>query len=246
MKLKPLTKSKGGAKGTRPDKPLIRRDDKIWSSPGVTDAKPTWCKNNCPFATTSAGFVRDHIPNDPKILVLFPTPQKDDVILRQALASGFKRWFMWKIVGAAGLEKKDVAVAHMLRCYCGPKYPTGKFVGTAENVCRHYDYEHNAAGKAGVGGIADVFDPDLFFLTLDPRKAMGTQALYRLFQQDFNRCANMIHHGYKPALLCGGEVASMIAPFHLAGGIKDWRGHWWESAWPFRRGQGASRGKGFR
>jgi hypothetical protein len=243
MKLTPLK-----LKGTSPKKdkapPLVRLDDKDWSSPGVQDAKPAFCRHNCPYASVSGGFVRDYIPYDPKLLVLFPTPQKYDVIRRDPLGSDYKKWFLHKIVKNSGLEAKDVAIAHMLRCYCGGKYPTGRFVRTAENVCRHYDYEHGHNGKAGMGGIANVFDPNLFYLTLDPRTTMGNQAFYRLFRMDFNRCSQFANMEYKPALLCGAEVASMIAPFKLAGGIKSWRGHWWEGSWPFKRGQGAAHNSG--
>jgi hypothetical protein len=244
MKLLPPNAHK--LKKKKPAPPVVKLDTKIWSSPGVQGAKPQFCKSNCPFSTITAGFVRDHIPYDPKLLVIFPYPQKFDVIRRDPMGSDFKKWFLWKIVNEVGFGKEDVAIAHMLRCYCGSKYPTGRFVDTAENVCRHFDYEHGHNGTKGIGGIADVFDPDLFYITLDPRKTMGTQALYRLFKMDFVRCASFVNLDYKPCLLCGAEVAGMLAPHKLAGGVKDWRGHWWEGDWPFKRGLGASQGKGFR
>jgi hypothetical protein len=243
MNLKPLKPAKKGRKQTV--RPLIRKDDKIWSSPGVTNAKPAYCKNNCPLGTVSAGFVRDALPREPRMLVLFPTPGKDDVIFRDAWASGLKKW-LTAMARGMGLDRGDIAIAHVLRCYCGADYPTGSHVKTAEGACRHYDYEHAHNGEAGIGGIADVFDTDLFYVTLDPRKVMGTQALYRLFKLDFERAASFVHLDYRPTLLCGSEVAGLVAPFKLDGGVKDWRGHWWEGSWPFKRGRGTTRGRGFR
>ena len=233
FKLKPFA-----PKLKRKKKPvtLLASNEAMWNAPGV-ESKPTYCKNTCPLYTATPGIVYDWIPRHAKIALLLPTPQKGEMIEQTPLRGGMASWWKRHILYPLGLSPDDVAVCHILRCYHGRKcYPTGDWQRKAELACRHFDNNRCSAEGIAEGGLAQ-WDPNMFLITHDLSDLIATPAFYRQVVNDLQKALNMTYYEFRPLVLCGKEPMELVAPWTIGkGGVKSWRGHWFEGDWPFKRG----------
>lgn len=203
------------------------------ASPGAAK-KPDWCFNNCPRATIGSGFVPDWVPEKPKIAFFFSHPAKDDVGEREPLRGGMGRYF-WASVGrATGLTKEDVILSNVLRCYTW-QYPVGKETKIMEHACRHWD-NFQGNGSIPVPGKRSLvtWKPNLFIPTFGLDKMIEIGAFEALAIADIKKALRFAEEGYRPVVLMGTEAMGVAAPW-LGGGMKNWRGTWWEGDWRFAK-----------
>lgn len=202
-------------------------------TPG-TAKKPDWCFNNCPRATIGSGFVPDWVPANPKIAFLFSHPAKDDVGEREPMRSGLGRYF-WATIGrACGLKKQDVLFANVLRCYTW-KYPTGKDATLAEQACRNWDNYQGGSGVPVAGNSLVAWKPNIFFPTFSLDKMIEIGAFQALAIADVRKALTFADEGFRPLVILGTEAFKVVAPW-LDGGVKGWRGTWWEGSWKWEDG----------
>ncbi len=217
----------------------LSSNDKMWESTGVI-SKPNYCKEACPLYTATPGIVQDWMPRHPKIALLLPTPSKGDMIENTPFKGNMGAWWKRHLIYPLGLKMEDVAVSHVLRCYCGSGfqsiYPTGDWQRKSEVACRHFDNYHCSEEGMVEGGLCQ-WDPNMFVITHDFNDIIGTPAFYRQVVMDLQKALNMTHYEFRPLVLCGKEPMKLVAPWtDRKGGVKDWRGHFWEGEYPFKRG----------
>lgn len=188
------------------------------------------------MATLSSGIVYDNAPQNPKIALMLPSPREEDVVDRKPLASKMAWYWRKKIFEKVGLKVNDILVTYLVRCFCGKSYPKGKWVRQAESACRFFDRYHGENGKRQVGGFVDSWEPNLFVATYDLSKTVTTGAFYRQTCIDLEKAVSFYEKGYRPMVLCGIEAVQLVCPHIGKGGIRVWRGHWWEGEWPFKEG----------
>jgi len=211
--------------------PLYKKGEAPPKPPFGTHLKPTYCGSNCPRAYQAPGFVADWVPENPRIAFLFEIPSKDDVTYCKPLAGGYGRFF-WAAIGSKlGLKKEDVIFSHVLRCYTW-KYPPGQDTKVAEKACRYWDNFHNVNGHPDDRRSLAAWKPNLFTCTFSLDKMVETGAFQALGIHDIKKALRFAERGYRPVVVMGTEALKMIAPW-LSGGIKKWRGHWWEGDWGF-------------
>ena len=210
--------------------------------PGLAP-KPDFCYDHCPRAfSQGVGFVPDFIGSNPKIGILLDKPTKDEATNRQAFTSGYSRFFFSTVGKELGISKENLIVSHVLRC-ASFEYPTGKMKVDAERVCRSWD--NKSVGPGGLptisGGLIK-WDPNLFIITfgLDDCLEMSrsekakSDAFHACMINDFAKALRFAGSGFRPMVLMGKEPMHLF-PFtrKWQGGVKAWRGHWWEGNWPF-------------
>jgi len=208
--------------------------------PYGTHLKPDYCRNNCPRAYQAPGFVADWVPENPTIAFLFETPSKEDVTQCKPLAGGYGRFF-WAAIGSKlGLKKENVIFSHVLRCY-SYKYPTGKDTKTAEKACRYWDAFHNQDGHPTDERSLISWKPNIFLCTFGLDKMVELGAYQALGFADIRKALKFADAGHRPLVTLGGGALGVVAPW-LSGGIKKWRGHWWEGEWKFEAQESEKQG----
>lgn len=165
---------------------------------------------------------------------MLPKPEKDDVVNFEAATSGYGRFLEHILLAQAGLEKKDVLITHVLRCSTWA-YPTGPDANRAERACRNFDRFTGVGGAIKQTSLSlESWGPNIFIPTFGLDKLMDIGAYYALALEDIAKAKRFAASGFKPLLLMGSEPAFFLAPWLAgAGGIKNWRGHWWEGDWRF-------------
>lgn len=224
MPLQPLTK-KGDL--------LIVASENLPSA-GLT-VKPAYCFASCPRAYSASGFVPDYVPENPRIAVVQALPASDDALYSIPFSGGYGRMF-WAVFGKQfGLRKEDVLVSTLLRCHSKGNYPTGVDVPRAERACRHWDYYAHAGRGLAASGLRSLatWNPNWYTTTFGLDKIVEIDAFMALAIEDFRKALRFQKAGFRPCVLLGTEVLRVVAPW-LSGGVKDWRGHWWEGSWPFK------------
>lgn len=177
--------------------------------------KPNPCAL-CPLRSQTTGFCADWIKT-PRIAVVFRTPGKDDVASGVPL-SGRMGWHIWKdFFEPFGLEKNDVLISTVLRCYPnGGDYPTGK---------------PRVLGTVFCGDNWDQalknWNPDVWGFAPDPAKLYATPAQEKFVKRAVGRAVELAGEGRRPCLLFGEEARAKFAPW-LEGSVKQWQGHTWE------------------
>ena len=197
-----------------------------WQSSGIS-SKPDHCQKNCPFGNNSkSGFVLDYYGKDPKIGFMQSAPQNSDLI-SQVPWSGSWGWKWTKeLLETHGLTRDNVVLMNVLRC--GFKdYPTGAAKIRAEKTCRYWDAFHNVNGLPFSGGILH-YNPNLYVITYDPTDWPKVGAYMQQTKLDVAKALRFADRGYRPLVLMGIEAVKLVAPWLGPGGIKAWRGHWWE------------------
>ena len=226
----------------------VHKKTQEWQSAGVRQ-KPETCKL-CSYSYVGSAFVPDHFPASPKIAYVFSHPRKDDCQEQRPLSGPFGDVLRKILITDLGRSEDEVALCHTLRCMPkristrnGPayQYPTGAQQGAAERNCRMYDNSSFKNGLLTDKGLID-FNPNVFVITLDVSSILEVGAFKFMIQQDVKKAWRLVDEGYRVALLFGGEVLSIVAG-HLKGGVKKWRGSYFEGDWPF---EAKFRGEGFR
>lgn len=220
--------------------PLIKiipqEKTETFTSSGV-QPKPPECKF-CPN-NNSVGFVPDWIPPDPKMLLVFASPEREDPIDFHPWAGNLGYWKEAKLLKPLGLTRHDVAISHILRCYSGRDkfgklaYPAKSIRVKAENLCRKYDACTWKSGKRVPKGIIS-FNPDTFITSFDIGDLRNGSAFLHLFRKDMAKALEISKRGGRPAVLFGPIPNSLFAGYTCAvgsGGIKSWRGHIFPGSW---------------
>jgi hypothetical protein len=178
-------------------------------------SKPEGCKG-CPYRSIGAGFVPDDEGVNPKIAMVLEAPGEDEALNSKPLVGRAGKLWLKKLIEIHGYKREDVLIANTLRCRPpGNKYPIGKLKESAELHCRAYDDK------------IVKFDPDLYLVTIHPAMLLRSSAMTRLVQRDLAKAFEFAAQGYRPIVLAG-ETSKSLAASHLHGGVKGWRGHWWE------------------
>lgn len=182
-----------------------------------------------------SGYCPDYIPNNPKVLLVFPYPSDDEVNQNRVI-----KWGFWeKYVEPFGYTKQNCQVTHLIRCTPGKtflkksekiarkQYPTGSLKKNAENSCRYYDVD------------SYNFHPTRFLITLDPADVYAVTCYQRQIQTDFGKAFKWAKEGIRTAVLLGNEPAEFFAKFIIGkGSAKSWRGHYWDiEDYPYRGGE---------
>jgi len=214
--------------------PLYKKGEGPPKPPYGVHKKPEYCKNNCPRAYKASGFVADYVPAHPKIAFMFELPGKDDVTQCKPMAGGFGRYF-WAVIGhRLGIKKEDVIFSHVLRCYSYGNYPTGKDNQVAEIACRYWDKFHNIEGHPTDERSLISWNPNIFICTFGLKDMINLGAYQALALADIEKAWRFAKAGYRPLVLLDTGAMSVVAPW-LTGGIKKWRGHWWEGSWKWKQ-----------
>jgi hypothetical protein len=198
--------------------------------------KPLECRA-CPLASVGTGFCGDHFPAAPKAAYLFSFPYKDEVIENRCLAGGMGGFLKRFLLDDHGRTEDEVICAHVLRCQPPAakgriEYPSGYLKRASEAACRAYDDRHAEGSAVTTPGIWS-WRPDLFIVTLDPGMATEVEAYKYLIREDVKKAWRFVERGRRPCVLFGREALQLVGDF-LEGGVKDWRGHYWEvDGWPF-------------
>jgi len=202
-------------------------------SPGVNE-KPVYCGNNCPMAYKSTGFIADLVPENPIMAIVDPTPGKQDLIERLPFSGRMGQYVREHVVIPAGVPPDRVLWSYILRCRPRDGYPTGQERKLIERSCRHWDSARTEKGEVLENSGRSLADwkPDLFVLTFAPNKIIEVAAYEALAISDIKKALRFAEAGYRPVVLMGPEGLEFAAPWLMGtGGIKNWRGHWWEGEW---------------
>jgi len=211
--------------------------------------KPETCKL-CAYSQVGSAFVPDHMPEKARVAYIFAHPRKDDCQDQKPLSGPFGEVLRKLLITDLGRAEDEVAITHTIRCMPkristrnGPayQYPVGALQGAAERNCRMYDNSAFREGLLRDGGLIK-FDPTLFVITLDTSSILEVGAFKFMVQQDVKKAWRFADVGHRVAILFGSEVLSIVAG-HLKGGVKKWRGSYFEGSWPF---EAKFRGEGFR
>lgn len=203
----------------------------------MANKQPDWCWNNCPMAYTATGFVPDHVPSNPKLALILARPESDDATDGAVLSSGYGRFFYAAFMKPLGLNAGDVLVSHVLRCH-KRQFPTGRDKITACRACRHWDgarasYDDNK--PEFVNKSIEDWNPNIYLATFDIKDMLSTGAYQALGLADMRKALRFAAEGHRPAVIFGSEALFTIAPWlDGSGGIKNWRGHWWQGSWKWQ------------
>lgn len=199
---------------------------------------PEACKL-CPLNWLGSGFVPDEMPatGKPRIAMMFEFPAGDDIVEGRPLVSRGGQAWLRRLVYALGHRKDEVLICNTLRCRPRQgRYPTGVDQRQAELCCRAHDGTQ-WGGDIDVPGGLLAFDPNVFLVSYNPGDILDTPSLYRLVRRDVEKAFSLADRDYRPLMLMGKGPAFLVAPWLQGkGGIKAWRGHWWEGSWPWQPG----------
>src|SRR5579871_3100055 len=226
--------------------PILVASRAPWASSGV-GSKPVEC-DTCLFNPYSYGFVPDFVGSNAKIAIMFSYHEKDDANEREAMASDMGKFILRTYVYPAGIKKDELLITYLLRCVPKwnsklkkPNYPTGRTRDNAEVSCRVFDNSHGEEGKLVSGGLRK-FNPNICFITFNPREVFRVPAYHRQLQVDFKKALELSKQGMRPLVLCGNEPGELFAPWIKGkGSAKAWRGHFWEMDYKY----GEFRNEGF-
>lgn len=229
MPLKPLTKS------SKSLPPVLNEGE--WESSGIMQDRPANCRS-CRFSYKSVGFTPTWVGADPKIGIVFPHPDSEEVVAQVALQSVRGAHFLRENIEPLGYTKDNLIVSYVLRCLPPwdsklrqRDYPTGSMRYNAEQVCRRYDSLKGQEGTQVTGGIVQ-WQPDMFVFTFDPADKIKIPAYTRLIQRAFAKAKYFADHGYKPVVLLGAEAIDIQAPWVKShGGVKAHAGGYVEQGW---------------
>lgn len=198
-------------------KPLVSLQSPPAPEPLILGAsrKPKSCEG-CPYASTGLGFCPDDKPEKPLIAMMLEAPGQEEVLESRPLVGRAGRMWLWRLIGQNGYKRENVLICNTLRCNPpGNHYPTGQVRHGAEEWCRQYDTKLRE------------FEPDMFLITCHPAMLLRTSAMMRLVQRDVKLAFEFAERGRRPLVLMGDKAKEVFAPW-LVGGVKRWRGHWWE------------------
>jgi hypothetical protein len=208
---------------------LITSLNKKQTEFSVINNKPGYCNNCCRLSTQSYGFVRDWLGKQPLLAVLGIIPTSGE--LANGIWESEMFFYLLKtFFEPLGLTKENLVLSNVLRCQPKEKdwkedhaYPKEALRKHSEQSCRYHDIAFHS------------FDPNIFISTFDIYAIRKLDANKVLFKADLEKAKRFIDKGYKPCLLLGEEPLHLVAP-HL-GGVKTWRGHWWEGSWKWEPGK---------
>lgn len=192
----------------------------------------------CRWGYKTVGYCPTFVGSDPKLSLLFPFPDSEEVVSREALDSARGRRFLHEYCEPYGLEKKNLIISFVLRCL-GPwdkktkqrSYPSSKMRENAEAICRKYDSLHGLRGDLVTGGIVG-WSPDLYIFSFDPTDTIRVPSYTRLIQRCMEKGMHFANLGFKPCVLFGEEAVALQCPFvKTAGGLKAWAGGYLEQPW---------------
>lgn len=195
----------------------------------VINNKPEYCAQCCRLFSQSYGYVRDWLGKEPKLAVLGIIPTSSE--LAQGIWESDMFYYLLKTYfEPQGLTKENLVLSNVLRCQPKEKdwnedhaYPKEALRKHSEQSCRYHDIAFRS------------FDPNVFISTFDIYAIRKLDANKVLFKADLQKAIRFINKGYRPCLLLGEEPLHLVAP-HL-GGVKTWRGHWWEGDWKWQPGK---------
>lgn len=201
-------------------------DLREYASPGLGN-KPSACRI-CPYSMVGQGFCPDYKSKEkePKIALLLEAPGATEVVENSPLMGRAGKLMWEKIVPYAGLSRSDFLICNTIRCRPpNNAYPSSFLKRNAENNCRMHD-----------SYLLD-FSPNLFIITYHPASVFRQLVYQRLIQEDIKKAKEFYDRGYKPLVLMGDKAVSLLndTPFRVGkGGLRMWRGHYWEGEWPFK------------
>ena len=195
----------------------------------VINNKPEYCAQCCRLSSQSYGYVRDWLGKEPKLAVSGIIPTSSE--LAQGIWESDMFYYLLKTYfEPVGLSKENLVLSNVPRCQPKNKewnedhaYPKEALRKHSEQSCRYHDIAFNE------------FKPNVFISTFDIYAIRKLDANKVLFKADLQKAIRFIDKGYKPCLLLGEEPLHLVAP-HL-GGVKTWRGHWWEGSWKWEPGK---------
>lgn len=115
-----------------------------------------------------------------------------------------------------GVKREEIIVTQLLRCHSS-MYPKGKLRKTSETICRVND------------ATLQQYSPSAGVITYSFRDVLKEGVFYRLVLADLRKALWLSGEGYRPLVLMGQEAVDMVYPWaSRKGGLKSWRGHWWE------------------
>jgi hypothetical protein len=199
--------------------------------------RPPGC-SLCRWSFNTSGFVFPFVGSDPKIAFVFPQPDSEEVISREALDSSRGRHFLHTFCEPYGLTKENLVIKYCTACLAPYNkrlkqrdYPTSTTRANAENSCDKYSALHGREGFMVPGGIKG-FDPNIFVFAFDPQDTLRIPAYTRLIQRSIEKGLHFHHEGYRPCVLFGIEAVRLQAPFvENHGGLKAWQGSYIEGSW---------------
>lgn len=208
-----------------------------FQSPGIMSKRPPNC-STCRWSFKSSGFVPTYVGPDPKIALVFTSPDSEEIVEREALNSARGRAFLRDFIEPYGLTRENLVVTYALSCLApwdkktrSRAYPSGTMKANAEGVCSRYNRLHGKNGELVVGGIIG-WDPDMFVFSFDPYDCFKTPVYTRLIQRSIDKAVFFSTLGYRPCVLLGEEAVSLQFPWlKTAGGLKNWFSHWQEGKW---------------
>lgn len=206
----------------------------LWISPGVS-RKPSYCANNCPYASIGSGFCPDDYPNNPLIAVLLEAPGETEILERSPLTGRAGKLWIHKLIEKLGYHRSDVLIANTLRCRPPEnRYPTGDLRTKAEQACRYWDKFHGENGVPVASGISS-YAPTICVLSYHPAAILRTPALYKPTLRSMELAFKFALRGERPVVAMGDVPASLLAPWIVGkGGLKVWNRHYFRmSGWPF-------------
>lgn len=211
-----------------------------WQSMGVRQ-KPETCKL-CKYSQVGTAFVADYFPPAPRMAFVFAHPRPDDIAEQRPLSGNWGLAMRSILSEASSIPLEEIALCHVVRCMPPKKYarmgglefvwPTGAMKWAAESNCRQYDDSRFRSGVLDSGGLIS-WQPNVAVVALDLDSVLEVEAYKFMVQKDVEKACRFALRGYRPVVLFGTEVLSIVAG-HLQGGSKKWRGHFWElEGWPF-------------
>jgi hypothetical protein len=208
-----------------------------WESAGIMTKRPPNC-GLCRYQYKSTGFCPPFVGKDPKIAMVFPTPDSEEVINQVALDSARGRRFLREYCEPFGLDRENLVIEYVLHCLPpwnkrlrARDYPASSMRANAESVCDRFSWLQGKGPDLVPGGIVG-WDPNLFVLAFDPADTIRIPALTRLIQRSVEKAAHFAAEGYRPCVLFGEESVVTQAPFIKGrGGLKAWSGHFFEGKW---------------
>lgn len=208
-----------------------------WQSAGIKRQRPTNC-GLCRFSYKSVGFTATFVGKTPKIGLVFPHPDSEEVVAQEALESSRGRHFTHTYLEPFGLTKEDLVISYCIRCLPpwskrlkAREFPGGTMRVNAQAVCSRYDRLHGKDGDLVSGGIVG-FNPDLFVFSFDPADTIRIPSYTRLIQRCIERALHFHNCGFRPCILFGEESVMVQFPqLKAVGGLKNFLGHYIEQPW---------------
>jgi hypothetical protein len=209
-----------------------------WVSSGILQTRPPNCRQ-CRWGYKTSGFVPTFIGSDPKLALVFTSPDSEEVNEQKALESTRGRRFIHTFLEPYGLTRENLVVSYVLACLApwdkktrARSYPSGTMRQNAEAVCSRYARLHGKDGDLVTGGVLG-WNPDLFVFSFDPDDCIRIPAYTRLIQRCIEKALHFSNCGYRPCVLLGEEAVMLQFPqLKNVGGLKNFLGHYLEQ--PFR------------